>query len=171
LVWFDKGEIGAWFQVDEQAIIASAQTTPGSDHQDMPDTSLRTPNFSCPRCQTKPDLSGTFLVDQTIYRCLDCLGHLITMEGLKRFKSYKSALPKPAIGSQRLKDRQPLALGIDLLGQGQVLIKQRKELVEFFGLETRNKYDIFGSHSKPIAFAAEQGKDASSIIFRNLFGH
>lgn len=50
-------------------------------------------------------------------------------------------------------------------------IRQRKELAELFGWETRNKYEIVSDDGRPLAFAAEQQKGFLGLLFRQLFGH
>jgi hypothetical protein len=50
-------------------------------------------------------------------------------------------------------------------------IVQRRELAEFFGFETRNKYEIRTSDDQPIGFAAEQNKGLLGFLARQLLGH
>lgn len=52
-----------------------------------------------------------------------------------------------------------------------IIIKQRKELVEFLGFETRNKYEIYNQTNQLIGFAAEQQKGFLGILLRQIFGH
>lgn len=60
----------------------------------------------------------------------------------------------------------------DTLGATQTLmIRQKKELAELFGYETRNKYSIETEDGVQIGFAAEQQKGFFGFLFRQLAGH
>lgn len=61
--------------------------------------------------------------------------------------------------------------GPTLTQHRQLLVKQRHELAEWFGFETRNKYEIFTSTGQTVAFAAEQGKGILGLMLRQLLGH
>lgn len=52
----------------------------------------------------------------------------------------------------------------------ELMVVQRRELAELFGIETRNKYSI-EADGVPVAFAAEQGKSVGALLLRMLFGH
>lgn len=52
----------------------------------------------------------------------------------------------------------------------EIMIVQRRELVEMLGLETRNKYSI-EVNGAPFAFAAEQGKGGLAFLARMFLGH
>ncbi|HET7545108.1 MAG TPA: phospholipid scramblase-related protein [Polyangiaceae bacterium] len=52
----------------------------------------------------------------------------------------------------------------------ELMIVQRRELAELFGIETRNKYAI-EVNGAPVAFAAEQGKGGLAFLARMFFGH
>lgn len=52
-----------------------------------------------------------------------------------------------------------------------VVVKQRKELLEIVGFETRNKYDILTQDGRQIGFAAEQQKGFFGMFMRQLVGH
>ena len=52
----------------------------------------------------------------------------------------------------------------------EIMVVQKKELVELFGFETRNKYSI-EAHDMPFAFAAEQGKSGLDVLARLFLGH
>jgi uncharacterized protein YxjI len=52
----------------------------------------------------------------------------------------------------------------------ELMIVQRREIAELFGLETRNKYAI-EVNGAPLAFAAEQGKGGLAFLARMFFGH
>jgi len=53
----------------------------------------------------------------------------------------------------------------------QIIIRQRKELVELLGFETRNKYEILSSTGQSLGFAAEQQKGILGFLFRQFLGH
>lgn len=58
------------------------------------------------------------------------------------------------------------------LGQtDQLGVVQRKEIFEFFGFETRNKYSVHMPDGREVAFCAEQGKGFLEAISRQMFGH
>lgn len=46
-----------------------------------------------------------------------------------------------------------------------------REIVELFGYETRNKYQILDEQKRLIAYAAEQGKGLIGFILRQYLGH
>jgi len=52
-----------------------------------------------------------------------------------------------------------------------LVLRQRKELAELFGYESRNKYEILDPHGTAILYAAEQGKGLGSMLGRQFFGH
>jgi hypothetical protein len=52
-----------------------------------------------------------------------------------------------------------------------IKIVQKRELAEFFGFETRNKYEIRTADDLPIGFAAEQNKGLLGFLARQLLGH
>lgn len=174
VVWFDKDELGLWFHFDEVQTIASVKLPSSLESPLVPILSTPLKNvLCCPRCTPTEQLTALQLIDQMIYRCQTCLGHLVSMEGLKKFKGYK-----PILGTSRLSDLHaksgPSRLikdGIDLRAESQILIKQKRELAELVGIETRNKYEIYGSSSQLMAFAAEQGGDLLSFLSRTFFGH
>lgn len=53
----------------------------------------------------------------------------------------------------------------------QVLVRQRHELAEWFGFETRNKYEVLTATGQTLAYAAEQGKGFLGLILRQILGH
>ncbi|MCB0394941.1 MAG: hypothetical protein KDD25_10295 [Bdellovibrionales bacterium] len=55
--------------------------------------------------------------------------------------------------------------------QKSLLIRQKFEMAELFGFETRNKYSIESEDGVSIGFAAEQQKGFWGLIFRGFFGH
>lgn len=52
----------------------------------------------------------------------------------------------------------------------ELMIVQKRELAELFGIETRNKYSI-ELNGAPFAFAAEQGKGGLAFLARMFMGH
>jgi uncharacterized protein YxjI len=50
-------------------------------------------------------------------------------------------------------------------------IRQRMEMAEFFGFETRNKYEIASEDGAVIGFCAEQGKGFLGLFLRGMLGH
>ncbi|HYC54591.1 MAG TPA: phospholipid scramblase-related protein [Candidatus Binatia bacterium] len=52
-----------------------------------------------------------------------------------------------------------------------IFIRQRREMIELFGLESRNKYSIETESGDSIGFAAEQGKGIAGTLVRQLLGH
>ncbi|WP_394835323.1 hypothetical protein LVJ94_00160 [Pendulispora rubella] len=52
-----------------------------------------------------------------------------------------------------------------------LFIRQRRELAEFFGYESRNKYEILTTEGQPILYAAEQGKSVAAMVLRQFLGH
>jgi len=52
----------------------------------------------------------------------------------------------------------------------ELMIVQKREIAELFGLETRNKYAI-EVNGAPLGFAAEQGKGGLAFFARMFFGH
>lgn len=52
----------------------------------------------------------------------------------------------------------------------ELMIVQKRELVELIGIETRNKYAI-EVNGAPLAFAAEQGQGGLAFLARMFFGH
>lgn len=59
----------------------------------------------------------------------------------------------------------------NLQGSQELFIKQRKELAELIGFESRNKYEIRDQAQNVIGFAAEQSKGFLGFITRQFFGH
>lgn len=50
-------------------------------------------------------------------------------------------------------------------------LRQRKELAELFGYESRNKYEICDPNGAAILYAAEQGKGLGAALMRQFVGH
>lgn len=50
-------------------------------------------------------------------------------------------------------------------------IRQRRELVELLGFETRNKYEINDQDGRLLGFAAEQSKGVLGFLLRQFLGH
>jgi hypothetical protein len=59
----------------------------------------------------------------------------------------------------------------DFLADASLGVVQRKEISEFFGFESRNKYSIHASDGREVAFCAEQGKDFFASLARLFMGH
>jgi hypothetical protein len=60
---------------------------------------------------------------------------------------------------------------MNILNQDKIIVRQRRELVELFGFETRNKYEICDKDKNTIGFCAEQNKGIFGFLFRQLLGH
>lgn len=58
-----------------------------------------------------------------------------------------------------------------LKNENQIVIRQRKELIELVGFETRNKYEICDSRGQVIGFCAEQQKGVLGAVLRHFLGH
>lgn len=59
----------------------------------------------------------------------------------------------------------------ELKVQNTLIVKQRKELFELLGFETRNKYEICTENGKVIGFCAEQQKGLFGFLMRHFLGH
>jgi len=53
----------------------------------------------------------------------------------------------------------------------EIFVRQKRELAELFGFETRNKYEITRADRGLLAYAAEQGKGIMGVIGRQILGH
>lgn len=60
---------------------------------------------------------------------------------------------------------------ITLTREPEIYVRQRRELGELFGFETRNKYEITNQHGQTICYAAEQSKGLLGLIGRQFLGH
>ena len=70
---------------------------------------------------------------------------------------------------QRFGGMVPVAV---TLGQHRrLMVRQRQELGELFGFETRNRYEVVSEAGAPVAFAAEQQKGFWGFLFRQSLGH
>lgn len=58
-----------------------------------------------------------------------------------------------------------------LASSSALVIKQKKELAELFGFETRNKYELQTSQGEVFGFAAEQQKGSLGFLVRQFLGH
>lgn len=58
-----------------------------------------------------------------------------------------------------------------LQGHVQLVVQQRKELVELLGFETRNKYEINSADGTAVLYCAEQQKGMLGILARQFLGH
>ena len=52
-----------------------------------------------------------------------------------------------------------------------MVVHQRKELIELFGFETRNKYEIQDSDGNLVFYCAEMQKGFLGFLFRQALGH
>lgn len=64
-----------------------------------------------------------------------------------------------------------MTFATDLTSSAAFIVRQRKELAELFGFESRNKYEILRNDGQPIAFAAEQQKGFLGFLMRQFLGH
>ncbi len=53
----------------------------------------------------------------------------------------------------------------------ELYVRQRREMAELFGFESRNKYAICTTDKREVAFAAEQQKGFLGALARQFFGH
>jgi uncharacterized protein YxjI len=58
-----------------------------------------------------------------------------------------------------------------LKNQNQIVIRQRRELIEMLGFESRNKYEIYDEQGQIIGFCAEQQKGFLGVLLRQFLGH
>lgn len=64
-----------------------------------------------------------------------------------------------------------MSLTDELRPLSSVYIRQKRELAELIGFETRNKYAIESEDGRAIGFAAEQQKGVLGFLFRQFLGH
>ena len=64
-----------------------------------------------------------------------------------------------------------MAMGVTLRQHPRLFVRQRFELGEMFGFETRNKYEVVSENGVQVAFAAEQQKGFLGFLFRQTLGH
>lgn len=57
------------------------------------------------------------------------------------------------------------------LERDRVFLRQRREIAELFGVETRNKYEILTIDGAPLGFVAEEGKGFGAFLGRSFLGH
>lgn len=62
-------------------------------------------------------------------------------------------------------------MAVALTQHNQLIIRQRRELAELFGFETRNKYEICDEKNNVLGFCAEQNKGLLGFLFRQALGH
>ena len=60
---------------------------------------------------------------------------------------------------------------MNLSKESQVIVKQKRELAELFGFETRNKYEITNTDGNLLGYCAEQQKGLLGFLFRQFLGH
>lgn len=64
-----------------------------------------------------------------------------------------------------------MSLATTLAALTTLIVRQRMELAELFGFETRNKYAIETERGEAVAIAAEQQKGVLGFLLRQLLGH
>nr|BDT29533.1 phospholipid scramblase-related protein [Bacteriovorax sp. HI3] len=57
------------------------------------------------------------------------------------------------------------------LNHDRIFLRQRREIAELFGVETRNKYEILTMEGTPLGFVAEEGKGIGAFFGRAFLGH
>lgn len=62
-------------------------------------------------------------------------------------------------------------MSVQLSQYSKLIVRQRRELAEIFGFETRNKYEICDESNNVIGFCAEQNKGILGFLFRQILGH
>jgi uncharacterized protein YxjI len=60
---------------------------------------------------------------------------------------------------------------LNLRSHSTLIFKQRWELAEFLGFETRNKYEILAESGQSVGFAAEQRDGGLGFLLRQVLGH
>jgi uncharacterized protein YxjI len=60
---------------------------------------------------------------------------------------------------------------MQLTGHRALYIRQRREIAELFGFETRNKYEVTDEGGRLIGYAAEQQKGILGFLLRSFLGH
>jgi len=60
---------------------------------------------------------------------------------------------------------------MQLASRRQIVLRQRRELVELAGFETRNKFEILAEDGSQLGFAAEQGSGLGATLARMFLGH
>lgn len=89
-----------------------------------------------------------------------------------RWSSTERKLPVRVIVSRiALPERLLMSLATTLAALTTLIVRQRAELVELFGFETRNKYAIETETGQAVAFAAEQQKGLLGFLVRQFLGH
>ena len=63
------------------------------------------------------------------------------------------------------------AVTVPLAQHRRLMVRQRHELGELFGYETRNKYEVVSEGGALVAYAAEQQKGFLGFLFRQFLGH
>jgi len=63
------------------------------------------------------------------------------------------------------------AMVVTLGHHRRLMVRQRRELAELFGFETRNRYEVVSEAGAPVAYAAEQQKGFLGFLFRQSLGH
>ena len=63
------------------------------------------------------------------------------------------------------------AIAVPLTHHRRLMVRQRHELGELFGFETRNRYEVVSEGGAQVAYAAEQQKGFLGFLFRQSLGH
>lgn len=64
-----------------------------------------------------------------------------------------------------------MSLAERLAEAGSALVRQKRELAELIGFETRNKYEILDDKAQPLAWCAERNDGLMGLLARQLLGH
>ena len=57
------------------------------------------------------------------------------------------------------------------LDHERIFLRQKREIAELFGVETRNKYQILTMDGTPLGYVAEDGKGIGAFLGRSFLGH
>ena len=60
---------------------------------------------------------------------------------------------------------------VPLMHYPSLVLRQRRELAELFGYESRNKYEVLDPNGAPVLYAAEQGSSLGAAFLRQILGH
>lgn len=60
---------------------------------------------------------------------------------------------------------------MDMINSDVLIVRQKRELAELFGIETRNRYVIYDASGQELYYAAEQQKGFLGMLFRQFLGH
>ena len=60
---------------------------------------------------------------------------------------------------------------LHLKNKPRLIVRQKFEIAEMLGIETRNKYQVVDQDNQPVAFVAEQKKGFLALLLRQWIGH